>query len=270
MTTLSDEELVDRFKGFLKTYGSAILTGVLIALIAFFGWQYWQKKQAVERYNLATQYQQVVDAGQRLAANPDNQVMRTQYFSQADALVKANPDSAHALQAQFLSAKIASNKGDYVTAEKQLLAATKSQVKDEGLKQLAWLRLSYMQLAQGKYDAALSSLKSVTDAAFIPSANEAKGDILVQKNDLAGAKTAYQAAWDELVKREEPRQLLQVKLESLGVTVKDVAIEGPIRKPVEIPVQASQVANQAANQAVAQAAVSTDQPVAPTSSASGE
>ena len=47
MTTLSDEELVDRFKGFLKTYGGAILTGVLIALIAFFGWQYWQKKQAV-------------------------------------------------------------------------------------------------------------------------------------------------------------------------------------------------------------------------------
>ncbi len=267
MTTLSDEELVDRFKGFLKTYGGAILTGVLIALIAFFGWQYWQKKQAVERYNLATQYQQVVDASQRLSANPDNQTLRTQYFSQADKLVKDSPDSAHAVQAQFLSAKVAANKGDYVTAEKQLAAATKSQVKDDGLKQLAWLRLAYMQMAQGKYDAALTSLKSVNDAAFIPSANEAKGDILVQKNDLAGAKTAYQAAWDELVKREEPRQLLQVKLESLGVTVKDVAIEGPIRKPVEVSAQA---ANQVTNQAVAQAAASSDQPVAPTPSASGE
>lgn len=274
-THLSDEELVDRFKGFLKTYGGAILTGILIALIAFFGWQYWQKKQAVERYNLATQYQQVVDAGQRLTANPDNQVMRTQYFSKADALVKAHPDSAHALQAQFLSAKIAANKGDYVTAEKQLLAATKSQVEDDGLKQLVWLRLSYMQLAQRKYDAALTSLKSVTDAAFIPSANEAKGDILVQKNDLAGAKAAYQAAWDELVKREEPRQLLQVKLESLGVTVKDVVIEGPIRKPVEDPARVAnqlpnQAPNQGASQAVAQAAASTDQPATPTPSASGE
>lgn len=267
MTTLSDEELVDRFKGFLKTYGGAILTGVLIALIAFFGWQYWQKKQAVEHYNLATQYQQVVDSSQRLSANPDNQTLRTQYFSQADKLVKDSPDSAHAVQAQFLSAKVAANKGDYVTAEKQLAAATKSQVKDDGLKQLAWLRLAYMQMAQGKYDAALTSLKSVNDAAFIPSANEAKGDILVQKNDLAGAKTAYQAAWDELVKREEPRQLLQVKLESLGVTVKDVAIEGPIRKPVEVSAQA---ANQVTNQAVAQAAASNDQPVAPTPSASGE
>lgn len=232
-TYLSDEEQIDRFKGFLKTYGNAIVIGILLALIIFFGWQYWQKKQAVERFNLATQYQQVVDSSKRLAAAPDNQPARTQYFSQADALVKTNPDSAHALQTHFLSAKIAAGKGDYATAEKQLLAATKSTVKDEGLKQLAWLRLAYMQMAQGKHDAALASLKQVTDAAFLPSANEAKGDVLVQKNDLAGAKTAYQAAWDALAKREEPRQLLQVKLESLGVQVPELKIDGPIRSASE-------------------------------------
>jgi predicted negative regulator of RcsB-dependent stress response len=232
-TYLSDEEQIDRFKGFLKTYGNAIVIGILLALIIFFGWQYWQKKQAVERFNLATQYQQVVDSSKRLAAAPDNQPARTQYFSQADALVKTNPDSAHALQTHFLSAKIAAGKGDYATAEKQLLVATKSNVKDEGLKQLAWLRLAYMQMAQGKHDAALASLKQVTDAAFLPSANEAKGDVLVQKNDLAGAKTAYQAAWDALAKREEPRQLLQVKLESLGVQVPELKIDGPIRSASE-------------------------------------
>jgi predicted negative regulator of RcsB-dependent stress response len=229
MSTYSDEEQIDRFKGFLKTYGNAIITGILVALIIFFGWQYWQKKQAVERFNLATQYQQVVDSSKRLTATPDNQAVRTQYFSQADALVKANPDSAHAVQTHFLSAKIAAAKGDYTTAEKQLMSATSSNIKDEGLKQLAWLRLAHMQEAQGKHDTALASLKKVTEAAFLPSANEARGDILVQKNDLAGAKAAYQAAWDELAKREEPRQLLQVKLESLGVEVPELKIDGPIR-----------------------------------------
>ncbi|RYY80023.1 MAG: tetratricopeptide repeat protein [Moraxellaceae bacterium] len=234
-TYLSDEEQVDRFKGFLKTYGNAIVTGILVALIIFFGWQYWQKKQAVERFNLANQYQQVVDSSKRLAATPDNQPARTQYFSKADTLVKASPDSAQALQTRFLSAKVAAGKGDYVTAEKQLLAATTSTVKDDGLKQLAWLRLAYMQMAQGKNDAALASLKKIEDAAFLPSANEAKGDILVQKNDLAGAKAAYQAAWDALVKREEPRQLLQVKLESLGVQVPELKIDGPIRPASDTP-----------------------------------
>lgn len=228
-THLSDEDQVDRFKGFFKTYANAILTGILLALIVFFGWQYWQKKQTVERFNLAIQYQQVVDASKRLAAAPDNQVMRTQYFSQADALVKAHPDSAQALLTRFLSAKIAAAKDDYTTAEKQLQAATTSQLKDDGLKQLAWLRLAYMQMAQGKHDPALASLKQVSDAAFLPSANEARGDILVQKNDQAGARAAYQAAWDALARREEPRQLLQVKLESLGVQVPELNIEGPIR-----------------------------------------
>lgn len=248
---LSDEEQIDRLKGFLKTYGNAVITGVLIALIAFFGWSYWQKKQAVERFNLATEYQQVVDTGQKLVATPDNQAIRTQYFSKADALAKANPDSPQALQTAFLSARIAVNKGDYATAEKQLLAATKSNIKDEGLKQLTWLRLAYIQAAQNKSDAALTSLKQVNDVAFLPSANEAKGDILVQKNDLNGAKAAYQAAWNALVKREEPRQLLQVKLEALGVSVPDVKIDRPIRE-VETPPAPAQAAIPANVQATAQ------------------
>jgi predicted negative regulator of RcsB-dependent stress response len=230
-TYLSDEEQVDRFKGFLKSYGSAIVSGVLIALIVFFGYQYWMKRQAVERFNLANQYQKVVDASQKLSANPSDQAARTQYFSQADSLVKANADSAYALQTQFLSAKLAAAKGDYATAEKQLTAATQNKAGDEGLTQLAWLRLAYMQIAQNKTDAALSSLKQVTDAAFLPSANEAKGDILLQKNDVNAAKVAYQAAWDELAKRQEPRALLQVKLESVGVNVPDLKIDGPIRQP---------------------------------------
>lgn len=230
-TYLSDEEQIDRFKGFLKSYGSAIVSGILIALIIFFGYQYWMKKQAAERFTLANQYQQVVDAAQRLGANPDDQAARTQYFSQADSLVKANTDSAYAIQTQFLSAKLAAAKGDYATAEKQLTAATQNKTGDAGLTQLAWLRLAYMQTAQNKNDAALNSLKQVTDAAFLPSANEAKGDILVQKNDMQGAKVAYQAAWDELAKRQEPRALLQVKLESVGVNVPDLKIDGPIRQP---------------------------------------
>lgn len=230
-TYLSDEEQIDRFKGFLKSYGSAMVTGILIALIIFFGYQYWMKKQAIERFNLANQYQQVVDAGQRLGSDPQNQAARTQYFSQADKLVKANSDSAYAIQTQFLSAKLAAAKGDYATAEKQLTAATQSKTSDEGLTQLAWLRLAYMQAAQSKNDAALASLTHVTDVAFLPSANEAKGDILLQKNDVKGAQVAYQAAWDELAKRQEPRALLQVKLEGVGVNVPDLKIDGPIRQP---------------------------------------
>lgn len=228
---VSDEEQLDRVKSFLKNYGNALLSGVLIALIIFFGWQYWQKKQALSRFELANQYQQVVDLSQRLQATPDNQQLRTQYFTKADSLVKSNPDSAYAIETQFLSAQLAASKGDYATAEKQLSAASQSKVKDVGLKQIALIRLAYAQQAQNKLDAALATLKQVSEAAFAPTVNEIKGDILVQKKDVAGARAAYQEAWNELVKREEPRQLLQVKLEGVGVNVPDMKIAGPVRQP---------------------------------------
>ncbi|ETQ92698.1 hypothetical protein P670_0372 [Acinetobacter baumannii UH5707] len=42
------------------------------------------------------------------------------------------------------------------------------------------------------------------------------------------AKKAYQAAWDSLLERKQERQILQIKLESVGVLVEDPQIERPI------------------------------------------
>ena len=39
---------------------------------------------------------------------------------------------------------------------------------------------------------------------------------------------AYQAAWDSLLERKQERQILQIKLESVGVLVEDPQIERPI------------------------------------------
>ena len=41
-------------------------------------------------------------------------------------------------------------------------------------------------------------------------------------------KKAYQSAWNNLVERQEERQILQIKLESVGVLVDDPEIERPI------------------------------------------
>lgn len=49
-----------------------------------------------------------------------------------------------------------------------------------------------------------------------------------QKNDRENAKKAYQSAWDTLVERKQERQILQIKLESVGVLVDDPEIERPV------------------------------------------
>ncbi len=72
------------------------------------------------------------------------------------------------------------------------------------------------------------TLAAVTDPAFKATADEARGDVYVAKNDRENAKKAYQSAWDTLVERKEERQILQIKLESVGVLVDDPEIERPI------------------------------------------
>lgn len=59
MNALSDDEQLDNLKSFSKKYGSAIISGILIALIAFFGWEYWQKKTLAESQTATAKVQRV-------------------------------------------------------------------------------------------------------------------------------------------------------------------------------------------------------------------
>lgn len=223
MSALSDEEQLDSLKSFTKKYGSAIISGILIALIAFFGWEYWQKKNLAESQMHTAKVQQLMDDAQASKGDGFAKLSET-----ADKIVKEAPDSAQAIQTQLVMAKLAYDKEDYAAAEKALQKVENSKVDDKGLVQVVKLRLAYAQLAQKKYDAALKTLEAVTEPAFKATADEARGDIYVAKNDIENAKKVYQSAWDALIERKEERQILQIKLESVGVLVDDPEIERPI------------------------------------------
>ena len=225
MNAMTDEEQLDGLKSFFKKYGSAMLSGILIALIAFFGWEYWQKKTLAEQQMNTAKVQQLMDDARTAEGNPD---AFSQLSATADKIVKEAPDSAQAIQTQFLMAKLAYDQQDFAAAEKALKKVENSKVKDQGLVQLVKLRLAYAQLAQKKYDEAIQSLAAVTDPAFKATADEARGDIYVAKNDIENAKKAYQAAWDSLLERKQDRQILQIKLESVGILVDDPELERPV------------------------------------------
>lgn len=225
MNALSDDEQLDSLKSFTKKYGSAMISGILIALIAFFGWEYWQKKTLAESQMETAKVQQLMDDAKNAQgdANVFNALSAT-----ADKIVKEAPDSAQAIQTQLLMAKLAYDKADYAQAEKALKKVENSKLDDAGLVQLVKLRLAYAQLAQKKYDDALKTLSAVTDPAFKATADEALGDVYVAKNDIENAKKSYKSAWDALVERQQERQILQIKLESVGVLVDDPDVERPI------------------------------------------
>ena len=148
--------------------------------------------------------------------------------STADKIVKESPDSVQAIQTQLLMAKLAYDKADYAHAERALKKVQHAKVDDVGLIQVVNLRLAYTQLAQKKYDDAIKTLAVVTDPAFKATADEARGDVYVAKNDIENAKKSYMSAWETLIERKQERQILQIKLESVGVLVDDPEVERPI------------------------------------------
>lgn len=223
--SLSDDEQLDSLKSFAKKYGSAIISGILIALIAFFGWEYWQKKTQAEAQNQTAKVQKLIDEAQALAGQPN--AFET-ISEAADKIVKEDANSVHAIQVQLLLAKLAYDKDDYAAAEKALKKVENSTIKDTGLVQIVKLRLADAQLAQKKYDEALKTLDKVTEPTFKATADELRGDIYVAKQQTEAARKAYQSAWDNVVERKLERQLLQIKLESVGVLVDDPEVERPI------------------------------------------
>lgn len=223
--SLSDDEQLDSLKSFAKKYGSAIISGILIALIAFFGWEYWQKKNLAEAQNQTAKVQKLMDEAKAATGQPNAFASLSEA---ADKIVKEDADSAQAIQTQFVMAKLAYDKQDYVAAEKALKKVENSKVKDEGLLEVVKIRLADAQLAQNKFDEALKTLSAVTEPAFKATADELRGDIFVAKKDNASARKAYQSAWDNLLERKQERQLLQIKLESVGVLVDDPEFERPI------------------------------------------
>ncbi len=225
MNALTDEEQLDGLKSFFKKYGSAMMSGILIALIAFFGWEYWQKKTLANNQIQTAKVQQLMDDAKAATDNPN---AFATLAASADKIVKEDPNSIQALQAQMVMARLAYDKNDYATAERELKKVENSSLKDAGLLQIVKIRLADAQLAQKKFDEALKTLATVTEPAFKATAEEAKGDVYVAKNDIENAKKSYQAAWNALIERKQERQILQIKLESVGVLVDDPQLERPI------------------------------------------
>lgn len=225
MNALGEENQLDNLKSFAKKYGNAIVSGILIALIAFFGWQWWNKKNLAEEQTNTARVQQLMDEANVAEGNPN---VYQQLVATADKIVKEAPDSAQAIQTQIVMAKIAFDKEDYVAAEKALKRVENSKVDDAGLVQIVKLRLGYAQFAQKKYDEALKSLSEVNLPSYKAIAEEARGDVYFAKNDIPNAKKAYMSAWNDLVEHKQEREILQIKLQSIGVLVDSPEVERPI------------------------------------------
>lgn len=210
----------------LKHYAGYIIAAIVLALVGYFGWHYWQNNSVSPDLEAAQEYASIQQISEKVALaeqNPDLeqsalQADRDALFTEVDTLVANYPESVYAWQALLLKARQQADSEDYAAASETLKAALNTPLKDAGLKAMTQLRYATTLLAAGDTDAALSAASKDMPNAFEPSKQELLGDIYLQQDKTEEAKRAYENAWKLLIDRKEERAILRLKMESIGIT----------------------------------------------------
>lgn len=248
----------------LKQYGGYIVSAIMLVLAGYFGWTYWQKhggnidtaaandfaKIQSDQNNietLTTQAATDTKAQAQLATAQANLAKDLREF------VAKHDNSVYTWQALMLQAKQQTDKNDLKAAAATLQKASQLTLKDEGLKAIAILRQAQVLLSDNQADAAQKRLQSPLPAAFEASKLEILGDIANQQGDKKAAINHYQKAWQLIEQRNQnnpnpqDRALLRIKMESLGLSVKQPDLTGSVlAKPIQAPTQAENTAPAAA------------------------
>jgi predicted negative regulator of RcsB-dependent stress response len=209
---LEEQEQLATLKAWWAKYGN-LTTWVVIAGLAAYsgwnGWNYYQRNQAAQASVLFDELQTAVNAKDnakvaRVAGDIESKFGRTAYAS-LGALSAAK---------SFFDAN------DLKSAKAQLEWVV-AHGNDEH-KNIASIRLAGVLLDEKAYDAALKALAVAALPQFKSSVEDRKGDILAAQNKLEEARTAYKAALEAADKNNPGRQLIQLKLESIGGSVPEV------------------------------------------------
>ena len=263
---VNDEQ---QFLGALKQYGGYILSAIMLVLAGYFGWTYWQKhggnidtaaandfaKIQSDQNNIETLTTQ---AATDTKAQAQLATAQTNLSKDLGEFVAKHDNSVYTWQALMLQAKQQTDKNDLKAAAATLQKASQLTLKDEGLKAIAILRQAQVLLSDNQADAAQKRLQSPLPAAFEASKLEILGDIANQQGDKKAAATHYQKAWQLIEQRNQTnpnpqdRALLRIKMESLGLSVKQPDLTGGVLvKPTQAPTQAEKTVLAAAASAPA-------------------
>ncbi|AIU71879.1 YfgM family protein [Hafnia alvei] len=176
----TENEQVDALRRFLIENGKALAIGVVIGIGALLGWRYWQNHQQAEMTGASQSYQQASEA---LTGGKADGVALAEKF------IEKNANNYGVLAALQLAQHEVDQK-NFAKAEQQL-AWAQGQTKDENLKSLIDLRLARVQLQENKLDDALKTLDLIKATGWVAMAQDIRGDVLVKKGDVKGAREAY-------------------------------------------------------------------------------
>ncbi|MBI5277868.1 MAG: tetratricopeptide repeat protein [Burkholderiales bacterium] len=205
---LEEQEQLANLKHFWNQYGDFI-TWVLIAVFgtiaSWNGWQYWQRSQATQAAALYDEVERAAEAGDVARVGVAVGDLKDKFGS-----------TTYAQQAGLLAARVLLEKGN-ADGAKTALGWVAEKASDEGYQASARLRLADLSVGAKAYDEALKHLAGTFPKSYEALAADRRGDIYVLQGKKAEAKAEYQKAWQGLDERIDYRNIVEVKLNALGV-----------------------------------------------------
>ena len=205
---LEEQEQLESLKAWWKKHGNWI-TWVLIAVLGCYAvyayWGYYQRKQTAQASQLYYEMQNAVmsddnERALRVAKDTQEKFGRT----------------AYAPMVTLVAAKMAYEENKIDVAKTQLQWVVDN-AKQDGYKAIARLRLAGILLDEKAYDEGLKLLSAGFPEPFVGLAEDRKGDFLVAQNKLDDARSAYRTALEKTSPDDPGRQLIQLKLEEIGI-----------------------------------------------------
>lgn len=232
----------------LKQYGSYIVTAILLALAAYFGWTYWQNNHARVDTVAADHYADIQRLNEEVSLasqNPDLEAeaqaslteSRKKLDKDIDALVSTHGNSVYAWQALMIKARQQVDSDDFKGAGETFKKALTIDLGDAGLQAITRLRYAKTLLAAGDADAALAEATNDMPSSFEASQQELLGDIYLAQNNKDAAVKSYNNAWELLRSRQETRAVLALKMESLGIVPEPIAPQAGLIQEPAMPAQ---------------------------------
>jgi predicted negative regulator of RcsB-dependent stress response len=202
---LEEQEKIDALKGWWKENGRLVLltlAACIIAIAAVNAWRWHQRtqaEQAAEMFATISELSGKENAGkiQETAAQLRDKYASTGYASRA-ALKSA--------EASFSIRDLARARND--------LKWVIDKTDEQGLRDIARLRLAAVALDEKKYDEAMKLLNTEHENAFDGLYLELKGDVLVAQDKIEEARTAYSESLKKI--QGDYRGIIEAKRDALG------------------------------------------------------
>lgn len=209
MSEYSEEEQLERAKGWLKINGIWIVAGIAIGAAGLGGWRWYQDRRDAQAETASARYEELIEAFTR------NDSVRG--MTVLEDLKREYSWTPYAALGTLVAARaqVEANELDKAAAGLKFVMDTAG---DDELKMIARLRLARVQAAQGKHDDALATLKVTEPGEFAPRIADTRGDVLLAKGDRDGALREYLAARAAPADGRVDFDLLDLKIRDLGGT----------------------------------------------------